>query len=100
MCLQADGYYINGLDKVLGKIRLSQWRTSDESCTVSSGFDGGGDYCFAEYCPSGELCFPTEDEAAFGPNKMYGYKKNVHYEAIPVCVPTRLCAAMKSPESN
>ena len=81
---QESGYYLNNFEKVLGNIRLSQWRTADDSCTVAEGFDTNMKYCFAEYCPAGQLCFPTEDTADFGPNRMFKFKQGVHYQEIPV----------------
>lgn len=81
---QGEGHYVNNLDKVVGKLRVSQWRTAEDSCTVASGFGDEPEYCFADYCPSGELCFPTEDSETFGPGGLYHHKDNVHAEPVPV----------------
>ena len=82
--VQESGFYLNNFEKVLGNIRLTQWRTADDSCTIASGFDSETNYCFAEYCPAGQLCFPTEDTSDFGPNGMFKFKRDVHYQEIPV----------------
>ncbi|CAN0153339.1 unnamed protein product [Pylaiella littoralis] len=76
---------------MMGKPRLSQWRTASNSCAVSFFWllllcllaAVARDYCFTDYCGEepgvAPLCYGASmDDRSFGPNFMYRYESDVH----------------------
>ncbi|CAM9652718.1 unnamed protein product [Ascophyllum nodosum] len=70
--------------RVLGAARLSQWRTTQESCQVWSYMDEDlGKYCFTDYCGETSTGRPicqgtTRDTDPFGSGLKYKYTSDAH----------------------
>jgi hypothetical protein len=85
----SGGGYVEGFGRLLGPVRLTQWRTRDDSCIVWDEFAESVPYCFADYCSSralalNELCLdPTADLRPFGPDLRFTASFDAHTSTVP-----------------
>ncbi|CAM9246762.1 unnamed protein product, partial [Chrysoparadoxa australica] len=79
---QGGGVFVNGFTRLLGTVRISQWRTFDTSCTIWPPMEDVVSYCFADFCTAnhlGTMCFgSTDDKSAFGPGLKFSITENAH----------------------